>query len=319
MQVLTGVLPSGASRVVERRMSKVDTPGRRLPTWTGPLVVLAALALSAPRVAAASPSKEFVEARTVFRSGQYQEAIGRLTGLLYPTSQLGDRQELASAHLLLAVSYYETGKREFAERELAEALAVNPELRIETGGFSSNATRFLEEKKQEIEGKAREAAERLRLARERQRLIALVNTIKVRERPNILLNLVPFGVGQFQNGERNRALVFGLSELGLGGASFALWAYQLRYPGGEVPPDEVSTVRNIQVLQIATGTLCLAVMGWGIIDAFSRYKGARFRPLTDEEKEEYMRQVRRGPARTSLRLIPTISPDAAGAALSWEF
>jgi tetratricopeptide (TPR) repeat protein len=283
------------------------------------LIILVALGVPAPRVAAASPSREFVDARTVFRSGQYGEAIARLTGLLYPTSQLGDQQELASAHLLLAVSYFETGKRDFAERELAEALAINPDLRIDTGGFSADATRFMEEKKQEIERKARDAAERLRLARERQRLIALVDTIKVRERPNLLLNLVPFGVGQFQNGERNRALFFGLTELALGGTSFALWAYQLRYPGGQVPPDEVDTVRTIQVLQIATGTMCLAVMGWGIIDAFWRYKGARFRPLTDEEKEEYLKQVGRGPPRSSLRVSPTLSPGAAGAALSWEF
>lgn len=283
------------------------------------LAILVLVGVLVPRVAAASPSKEFVQARTVFRTGQYGEAIALFTGLLYPTSQLSVKEELADAHLLLAVSYFETGKRAYAERELEEAVALKPDLRIETYGFSTEATRFLDQKQQEIERRAREAAERLRQARERQRLIAAADLLRVKERPNILLNLVPFGVGQFQNGERGRALFFGLSELVLGGTSVALWAFQLRYSGGIVPQDEVETVRQIQLLQITTGTLCLAVMGWGIIDAFTRYKGARFRKLTDEEKEEYMKQVTGKPAKTSLRLAPIISPDAAGAALSWEF
>jgi tetratricopeptide (TPR) repeat protein len=285
------------------------------------LVLLLGLGALPPRLAAASPSREFVEARTVFRSGQYGEAIALFNGLLYPTSRLSDSQELADAHLLLAVSYYETGKREFAEREFEEALALRPDLRIEAFGFSRSATEFLEAKKRQIDARARAAAERLREARERQRLIAAVNRLQVKERPNILLNLVPFGVGQFQNGERGRALFFGISELVLGGASVALWAYQLRYANGQVPPDEVDTVRNIQVLQVTTGSLCLAVMGWGVIDAFVRYKGARFRPLTDEEKRDYMRQIGAEPAprRSSFQLSPLISPEAAGAALSWEF
>jgi tetratricopeptide (TPR) repeat protein len=272
------------------------------------------------RPAAASPSKDFVQARTAFRSGQYGEAIALFNGMLYPTSRLADSQELADAHLLLAVCYFETGKREFAEREFEEALALRPDLHIEAFGFSRGATEFLESKKREIDQRAREASDRLRLARERQRLIAAVNRLQVKERPNILLNLVPFGVGQFQNGETRRALFFGLSEVVLGGASVALWAYQLRYANGQVPPDEVDTVRNVQVLQVTTGTLCLAVMGWGVIDAFVRYKGARFRALTPEEKREYMKQVgAEPPAKSTLRLTPTLSPEGAGAALSWEF
>lgn len=291
-----------------------------MPALIRLLVFLAALGALSPRPADASPSKEFVEARTVFRAGQYSEAIALFNGLLYPTSQLSDQQELADAHLLLAVCYYETGKREFAVREFEEALALRPDLHIEAFGFSRPATEFLGNRKQEIERRAQAAAERLRMARERQRLIAAVNRLKVKERPNILLNLVPFGVGQFQNGESGRALFFGLTEVVLGGASFAMWAYQLRYANGLVPPDEVDTVRTVQVLQVTTGTLCIGVMSWGIIDAFLRYKGARFRALTPEEKREYMKQVgAEPPARSSFRLIPTISPDAAGAALSWEF
>jgi tetratricopeptide (TPR) repeat protein len=284
------------------------------------LLVLLGLGALFPRLAVASPSREFVEARTVFRSGQYGEAIALFNGLLYPTSRLSDSQELADAHLLLAVCYFETGKREFAEREFEEALALRPDLHIEAFGFSRAATEFLETKKGQIDERTREAAERLRMARERQRLIAAVNRLKVKEQPNMLLNLVPFGVGQFQNGERSRALFFGLSELVLGGVSVAMWAYQLRYADGLVPPDEVDTVRNVQVVQVTTGTLCIAVMGWGIIDAFWRYKGARFRPLTPEEKREYMKQVGAEPTpRSSFRLTPAVSPDAAGAALSWEF
>jgi len=283
------------------------------------VALLVAIGALLPRYALASPSKEFVEARTIFRAGQYGEAIALFNGLLYPTSRLSDQQELADAHLLLAVCYYETGKREFAEREFEEALTLRPELHIEAFGFSRSATEFFEARRRVIEERARQVAERERSARERRRLLAAVNRLKVKEQPNILLNLVPFGVGQFQNGERGRALFFGLTEVVLGGASVALWAYQLRY-GGSVPPDEVDAVRNIQVLQITTGTLCLAVMGWGIIDAFSRYKGARFRPLTDEEKREYIRQVEaEPPPRRSLRLRPALSPEGAGAVLSWEF
>ena len=289
------------------------------------LLVAAALvsALGTRAAAAQSPEEKLNEAKSLFRAGQYAEVIPILSGLLYPTSQLTAADDLVDAHLLLGIAHFQQGDRTFAEREIGEALALDRNLSITTESYSREAVEFFERKKEELEREEREARDRLARARQKRRLAEVLKNAYVLEKRRYYVNFIPFGAGQFQNGHRGKAIFFAVSESVLGAASIGLYAYQvIKYPDRRVPNEEVSTVKNLQVLQIATGGLCLGLIGWGIVDSLIHYDPVIQReldPATREYIEQEMREDEEEPERSSLRLVPTITPDGAGAALSWEF
>jgi len=278
-----------------------------------------ALVLLSGRAAAADPAQDFVEARTVFRSGQYQQAALMFNGLLYPTVQLDDTQQRVDAHLMLAVSHFEMGQVEQANREFDEAIKLDRQLRISTYGFSEKATEHFEKRKRDLDEKNREIEERFRRARELEQQKKAVNRIRIKENRNYFLNLVPFGVGQFQNGQRKKAVFFATSQFVTGALSIGIYSYLTsRYPDGKVPDEEVATARRLQIAQITAGVTFLGLVGWGVVDAFRNYED-KLRPLTPEEKEQYLKELEREQKRSALRLDPIVTPDGAGAALTWEF
>lgn len=286
------------------------------------VAIAAALLLAASSAAAADPSKSFVQARTVFLSGQYKEAAILFSGLLYPTSQLDNLKEEVDAHLHLAVASFEIGQLDNARREFDAAINLDPTLDIRGYGFSTEATKFFETRKKELDEKARKIEERTRRARERQKFVQSVDLIRVKERKNYLRNLIPFGVGQFQNNQSRKGIFFAATEIGLGATSFVIWTYlRGRYPDGKVPLTEVDAARNLQIFEITSAGLCIGAMAWGIVDGFVNYS-EEARPLTEEEKKETIEQLmqeEREDKESALRITPMITPDGAGAALSWEF
>jgi hypothetical protein len=279
-----------------------------------------ALALCHGRAAQATPGQELEQARQEFRSARYADSIIVLSGLLYPQSRLADPAQLAEAHLLLGVAYFETGRLEPASRELESALFLDSTLTMDPNLFSPEAVKFFDKEKEELARKARDDAERARLAHEAQRLRQALANMVVLEKRRYFVNFIPFGAGQFQNGERGKGVFFFVSQAALGGASVSLYAYQVVKYGfrGRVPQDEVSGVRTIQTIQIATGAACLGLMAWGIIDSLSHYQHVVERELDPATKEEILKAGER-PGAARLELVPTLGPGYAGAALSWEF
>ena len=77
------------------------------------------------------------------------------------------------------------------------------------------------------------------------------------EKQRYWVNFVPFGAGQFQNGQKRKGFTFFAAETLTGGLSVGLWSYQVIKYGfrGKVPRDEVSTVNTLQVVQIGSGVV----------------------------------------------------------------
>jgi tetratricopeptide (TPR) repeat protein len=294
------------------------------------LALVVAAALVGRPALAATPSQELGAARTSFRAGDFPGAIATLSTLLYPQARLSDPAELAEAHLLLGVAYFEIGRREGAARELESALFLDDSLTIEPGLFSDEAVAFFQSRRRDVERRAAEAEERKRLARDRDRLRQLLKNVVVVEKRSYYLNFIPFGTGQFQNGDRKKGVFFAVAGAALGATSVGLYSYQVLSYGfrGKVPREEVDQVRTIQVIQVASGALCLGVMGWGIIDSLANYEHVYKRELDpstrefledDLKDEEHKGGGATPPASSSLRVTPTLGPGYAGAGLSWEF
>ncbi len=282
----------------------------------GPLVLLCSLAA----LASASPNEELREARESFFKGEYEGSIAKLTALLYPTSRLATASSIAEAHLMLGVSFFETGQRDGALREIEEALFLDDSLSLGTSLFTTEAVKFFDEAKAELNRKAKDAEEAERIARKEQALNKAVENLVVIERYRYWVNFVPFGAGQFQNGQRGKGLAFFLGEAALGSTSVALWSYQVVKYGlrGTVPLDEVGTVNTIQVLQVGTGAAFIALTMYGIYDSLINYQ-YQIERKADPSIIKELRDALENETDNTPTIIPTAGPEGAGVSLQWEF
>jgi len=144
------------------------------------------------------------------------------------------------------------------------------------------------------------------------------------------VNFIPFGAGQFQNGDKGKGLFFSASEAVTCGASGVIFSYLvLKYGlGGQVPPEEAGSVRRWQQVEIGAGSVCLALMAWGVVDSLMNYQ-ATYRTATPDPSllPPELRPQKSKPAKSaslatkprSFLLLPTAHPNGGGLVISWEF
>lgn len=289
------------------------------------------------RDAAATPASDFARAREEFQHGNYREAIPLLKDLLYPTARLSSKAQLAEAHLLLGVAHFETDNRKEAAAEFQEALRYDEDMVLDELLFTKESIEFFEEQKAEYKRRAKEEEEKRKLAEERdayRRALANLRVINVEKHP-YYINFIPFGAGQFQNGQSGKAYFFSISQGVTGGASMLIFGYLwLKYGyEGKVPPEDASSVRRWQQIQITSGALCLGLMAWGIVDSLRHYKKEIRRQVEAGEADEYLLPKIETPApapapaptlpahepHSSLHLLPAVVPDGVGLAILGEF
>ncbi|MCP4446211.1 MAG: hypothetical protein GY811_12835 [Myxococcales bacterium] len=276
--------------------------------------------LCAVTTAVASPAEELEEARDTFLAGDFESAVGRFSALLYPTSRLADESLIAESHLLLGVSYFETKQRDSAKREFEEALFLDATLRLDASIFSAEVIPFFNGIRTDIERKAKTAAESEQLARKQQALDRALRNLVVLEKRRYWVNFVPFGAGQFQNGQSRKGFAFFAAEALAGGTAVGLWSYQVIKYGfrGKVPRDEVSTVNTLQVLQIGSGALFYALLAWGIVDSLSNYEHVVTREA-DPSLIKDLEDIYDIKPTASIRVFPTLTGDYGGVLMQWEF
>jgi hypothetical protein len=283
-----------------------------------PLLVLA-LVVAAAAPAFANPSRnpkdELDQGRTAYDRGDYGRAIDTIHPLLYPSIELGNEDEVVTAHRLLALSYFFVNKQKEAEAEVTSLLALRPNYELDPIVDPPVAVRFFDDVRHRQADRikaiqSREAEERERARKEEERRLAeararaqRVYVDRVVERHSRLIALLPFGAGQAQNGETTKAILFGVSEGLLGATSLsAFFAIEYKYPVDPTtlhrlyPADEKNTATALISLQLAAGAAFWATVAWGVLDAQLRFK----REVVRERREELA-----APPKRKLTLIPT--------------
>src|SRR5262245_9953817 len=158
----------------------------------------------------------FERGRTAFGRAEYQRAIEILYPMLYPDVLLDSEGEIVQAHRMLGVAYLFENKPDEARREFRKLLELRPDYRFDPLLDPQRVVDFFdgvlaEEKATiaKIEQRRREREKLIQQKRERdaQRL-ALPPTIVRYERHSFTVNFVPFGAGQFQNGQRRKGWFF---------------------------------------------------------------------------------------------------------------
>jgi tetratricopeptide (TPR) repeat protein len=284
--------------------------------------------LLAPAIASASPSDEFQEARVYFRANDCKDARLRLTDLLFPTERLSGRDQLVEAYAMLGACQIEEHQQDDAKEEFEKALQIDPDKELDANFFTNEAIRVFDEVKATLDAKRKQEAEDQARFMAADALRQQLANLHVYERHPSWPQLVPFGVGQFNNGEYAKGGVFAAAGLATFGTSLGIFSYLVftyGFHSTTVPLSQAQTVLNLQRVQVGTGIAFLALWGLGIYDAHKHYRSEVRVP----NSEKLLRDLETPttplppppppkPVSTTLHWGPIVVPNGGGIGLSLE-
>jgi hypothetical protein len=253
-----------------------------------------------------TPAVEFERGKNAFARAEYGRALELLRPLVYPEVRLETEGEIVQTHRMLGVASLFENDADGARREFRKLLELRPDYRFDplldpprVVDFFNLVVKDEESELAVIEAKRRRREEELlaRQKREAERLRAQQALVLRYDHHSYAVNFIPFGAGQFQNGQRRKGWLFFGAEAALGGASVAAFATNFALfgiaphrrcnvmqridanglpqpcPGGDTDHTDENLSTNLLRTQVITGGLFFAVAIWGVIDALRHYEG----------------------------------------------
>lgn len=267
--------------------------------------------------------RAYKAAEQAYSRGQYKRVIQLLRPLVVPKTLINSKPQLLSAYKLLAISYVFEKDIPAAESSFGAILAEDPKFDLDPAVDPGAAVRVFRAYKQrnaamlrkieqaQVEARKREIAEQKRREEELRQLRELAKrgstVIERREvRRSYVLNFIPFGAGQFQNGHKIKGWLLLVSQAALVATSIgAHLGYRLAYPR-PVDLEDESVPKALQTTQIASAGLFAALAIYGVVDALIYYK-----PVSITEQ----RRTRK----LGLSIAPSLGPGSAGMGVSVTF
>lgn len=254
-----------------------------------------------------APDFDVDPVKSAYEFGRYQDALEKAQARI-DRGNLTDDQ-LAALHKYAGLSAFNLNDLERAERHFSALLRVDPDFNLDPFSVSPAAISYFENLKKkldpqlevirqqrrlEAERQRREAEDRARRIREdeerRRRLEELSRKVTVRtvEKHNFLLNFVPFGAGQFEQGRTTTGVVLAATEGAFALTSIiAYLAYDgilqkqqitIDTPTGPqtitrvgIPPNRVAEANNWRLVKYASAGAFYATYGYGVVDAIYHY------------------------------------------------
>lgn len=341
--------PHGRGRPRARAGEGVASRARRLG-----LAASLALATLAPArlAAAADDAQEFEIGKNRFDAGQYEDAARRFSTMLDPAvppceksapkksgrCRLSDKDLIERARAFAAASLIALRRTTEADAHIERVLRENP-------SYAPNPAIFPQEvidRFTEVRGRLRaelEEAARQKAEEERARLLAaqkiredeekwmadiqrLAGEERIIAKNSRLLAIVPFGVGQFQNGDKGLGLFFAISQGVTGSASLvsaSIYNYFISVDRNAKDPETnqpVDTVALDSSIQTVTTINRIAFGAWAALTL----AGIVHAQLTFKPEVATVRQ-RPLPKKPTQTMLPTVSfaPGAAGVGLIGRF
>jgi hypothetical protein len=177
----------------------------------------ASLILSVLLFQTVSPSEDLQRGKNAYDRGEFKRAVEIVRPLLYPELRLQSEHQIVQAHRILGVSYLFEKQQVEAAGEFRKLLQLSPDYRFDPLLDPPEVVDFFNSvRKDYSEELAHLEAKRKQLERERQRdkeecenLRAGPAVIEKRVgRNSFTVNFVPFGAGQFQNGQPGKGWAY---------------------------------------------------------------------------------------------------------------
>ena len=269
--------------------------------------MIAALVLSVLLAQAAEPEREprsaveaMNRARSTFEYGDYAQA-SKLLSRLVQSGQFESPTLRAEAYRLLGLSLFYQGRKGEAHSAFLEYLYLDPDAELDPFYVPPAAVSFFDQVKREAEPRlgpiraqkrseqeaqkraAAEEAERRRqreLEAERERLLQLQPQIERRVvQHEFWVTLMPFGIGQLQNGDRRLGISLATAQVVAGAASAgsALLIEQLRDQttgkfSDRGPGSPYRTARTLNIVKWVGAAVFYALWAGGAIHAAVHYR-----------------------------------------------
>lgn len=224
-----------------------------------------------------SPEQQFRLAKNEFIHGDYEKAINHLTSLIYPI-RLSTEADLVEARRFLGIAYYLTEQYQKADEEFTKLLYLRPQYQLDPFYVAPPIIEYFEKIRERLKPqldaliavrKEREAEQVQKQAKsDNSRLVVQKERYNYYYR-NIWLNWLPFGVGQYQNGDNALGHLFAVGQ----GASIVTalvsgTIFQLKrqtYNNGKLPIAEgrpLQLTNNISLGVFAALWLGSALQAW---------------------------------------------------------
>ena len=284
------------------------------------------------------PNEELQRGKNAYDRGEFARAVEIIRPLLYPEIHLQSDGQIVQAHRILGVAYLFEKKQGEAAQEFRKLLQLIPEYHFDPLLDPPAVVDFFNAVRNDY-GAELTLLESKRKQAERARQRDKEECEKVRAGPAFIekrvgrnsftVNFLPFGAGQFQNGQRKKGWAFLTAEVVLGAVSVGAFATNLavygfrperrcRYdvgdagcPTADIDHTEENRSRLLTRVQVASGAMFFAAVAWGMLDAIYYYQPETKLSLTDTP--------RRPVAAGTLRLSPAVMDRAIGPGLSFRF
>jgi tetratricopeptide (TPR) repeat protein len=244
----------------------------------------------------ANDFEEFESARTAYETQDYARAAKLFDALGGgDTPALTNRSLLLESKKYLGASYLFLGQLRGAEQEFERLLRMDPQYMLDPLGFPEEVQRLfaqvktrLDTERKVAEDERRREENRLRtLETQREqhdssrwvRMREMAETEHVSEVRSRWVAMVPFGVGQFQNGHVSLGAILAVSEGSLLAIGVVSWAVHENLRGLQPTAserDEYSLTERATRYTNQISTALLAVLAiTGVVDAQLRFQGTR--------------------------------------------
>ncbi len=197
----------------------------------GAALVIALIVLPSLAHAQAVPERELEIAKALYDAGSYREALKRASDAM-AAANFSDEQRI-ELHRIAGLSAFNSADSEGAQSHFLQLLQLNPDYVLDPFAAPPPAIKLFESvrkqhadslnlvrqqlalRSQQLKRDAEER-ERLRIEQDAQRRkleeLTRTTTVRVVEKRSLLMNFVPFGVGQFQQGRVDWAVTFAVLE-----------------------------------------------------------------------------------------------------------
>jgi len=290
-----------------------------------PFAVVVAVLVSLIAIrATADEFQDFANAKNAYETGEYETAVARFEEL--KASQPKNKGLVEELHKLLAVSYLFLGNKTKAEENFLELLSADPGFALDPLVFPIDVIDFFAEVKRlhaerlsalaearAAEDEAREEAEAEQRRMELERLKRNVYLGRETERRSMLVAVLPFGAGQFQNGHNVKGGLLLGGEILLTSAAVTTFILheRLRSYAAEpiASPSDRERYEHLEAGYRIANTACVvalgAVMIAGIVDSlfYFRKEVVTWNRL---EERDVPRELRPKPIAAVVAPFPTL-------------
>ena len=268
---------------------------------------------------------EFALAKNAFDAGEYQEAVRRFDTLL--TKGMQNPSLIIESHKFIAISYLFIGNETSAETHFNKLLTRAPDFTLDPLLYPIEVVDFFTKTKQKskkqlealakakaIEAQKQRALEAARQRAEAEKLRRNIYFEREVRKGSLLVALLPFGAGQFQNRKPVKGTLFLSAELLLGGAAMTFYFLHesLRDEASKpsVDSDRRDTLmqreRIFRIANFASIGALVLIAGIGVADALLQFKAETivWKRVRESDVPDDMRHK---PTSTSasLKLIPS--------------